>query len=93
MSKPATPCNTIPNSGLGKVYNSEAWGIATADKRYGKSPHAEGRGVSQPKDMSMPQDKQSRCSDPTYNDVSERSWLRGGSPAESKPGYYRGKQK
>jgi hypothetical protein len=80
--------DTIPNSGLGHVVNEQAWGAATATKRYGGGT----RTFAPPKDECYPQFQQDQPLDKTYNDVPHGDWRRDGA-GESKPGYvpgYRG---
>jgi hypothetical protein len=69
-------CRTgIPGiTGLSKVVNQDAWGIATADRRYGRLSQSD----MKPRDQSQPQFRQDQPSDKTFNDVPSGSWLRGG---------------
>jgi hypothetical protein len=56
------------------VVNQDAWGVATADRRYGRLSQTD----MKPKDQSQPQFKNDQPSDKTFNDISEKFWLRGG---------------
>ena len=84
MTKPRTGIPGLNNS----VVNTEAWGTATADRRYGRLPQTDMR----PKDQSMPQFKQDQRGPDWLDNEPENSWIRGGKPAESRPGYFRSKR-
>jgi hypothetical protein len=59
-------------AGMKGVVETSKWGDRVARERYGESKNPN----MKPKDMTQPQDKQSRCTG--YNDVPASSWLRGG---------------
>ena len=96
MTKPRTGIPGV--RGLSGVVNESAWGTATADKRYGPSKYA--NGAPNPEDACYPQKLGDRNNLRDYslyggrggNNVPENSWLRGGAPAESRPGYFRSKR-
>ena len=84
--------NTIPGSGLGRVYNSEAWGADKAVERYGVPRQQDMR----PPDRSRPQrlGDANNLQGPGYANDVPNDWRRGNN-AESRPGYvpgYRGKR-
>jgi hypothetical protein len=62
-------------SGGIKALEESKHGRATAFKRYGKPEHY--TGAPRPKDESGPQFRGDQRSDKNFNDVSEKSWLRG----------------
>jgi hypothetical protein len=62
-------------SGGIKALEESKHGRAQAFSRYGKPKHYEG--APQPKNESGPQFRESQRSDKSFNDVSEKSWLRG----------------
>jgi hypothetical protein len=76
-SKPRTGIPGV--SGLSKVVNETAWGEQKATERFGDSKYYMGRGAPPPADKSQPEDKQSRASDMTFNDVPTNSWRYDGS--------------
>jgi len=86
MTKPRTGIPGV--KGLGSVVNEEAWGTATADRRYGRLTQPDTR----PKDESYPQFKQDQRGPDWLDNEPESSWIRGGKPAESRPGYFRSKR-
>ena len=62
---------SIPGSGLGRVEGTSVWGSRTAEERYGPLKFRDG--APMPADKSQPEDKQSRSSDRTFNDVTHLS--------------------
>ena len=83
--------SNIPGSGLGRVYNSDAWGEQKATERYGGGTKT----YQPPADQSAPQFRQDQCADKTYNDH-KNDWVRGANQdATKRPGYvpgYKGKR-
>jgi hypothetical protein len=84
--------NTIPGSGLGRVFNQEAWGAAKAVERYGapRTPDM------QPAERNAPQrlGDSNNLQGPNYHNDTPNNWLRGNS-AENKPSFdpgYKGKR-
>jgi hypothetical protein len=85
--------DTIPGSGLGRVFNQEAWGAAKAVERYGggtQTPNME------PPDRNAPQrlGDSNNLQGPNYQNDTPNNWLRGNS-AENKPNFdsgYKGKR-
>lgn len=93
MTKPRTG---VPgHSGLGKVVNESAWGVATAEKRYGKSDYPFGRATPEPQVKNKPQalgDPGTNLQDnPRYDNIHRDDWIRGKSEsAEGKPNFHPG---
>jgi len=92
MSKPRTG---IPgHSGLGKVVNESAWGVATAKERYGVSQYPMGRANPQPDVKNKPQklgDPNNLQDLPRYDNIHRDDWIRGkGESAEGKPNFHPG---
>jgi len=92
MTKPRTG---IPgHSGLGKVVNESAWGVATAQERYGKSDYPFGRATPQPDVKNKPQrlGSPNNLQDlPRYDNIHRDDWIRGkGESAEGKPNFHAG---
>lgn len=71
---------------------TEKWGRETARARYGSIKYQDG--APAPKDQSQPQFRNDQAADKSYNDVSEKSWLRGGGKGgEGYPCYDRSRGK
>jgi hypothetical protein len=74
-------------SGGVKAQETEKWGRDVAARRYGEpqSPNMK------PKDACYPQFREDQPLDKNYNDVPEKSWLRGGNEdATRKPNFMPG---
>ena len=73
-----------------KAEEQEKHGHHVAYERYGRPRYLEG--APPPKGSPFPKDPEGRPGAKNFGDIPENSWLRGGKPAESKPGYYRSKR-
>jgi hypothetical protein len=76
MARATDKCRTgIPGvAGLSKVVNSNAWGDAKANQRYGGGA----RTFPAPKDVHGPQSPEDKQGPDYRNEVPASSWLRGG---------------
>jgi hypothetical protein len=76
MAKATDKCRTgIPGvAGLSKVVNSNAWGDAKANQRYGGGT----RTFAPPKDQSFPQFKDEQPTRRNPGEIPVDSWVRGG---------------
>jgi hypothetical protein len=83
MARATDKCRTgIPGvAGLSKVVNSNAWGDAKANQRYGGGT----RTFPAPKDESFPQFKDEQPTRRNPGEISPNSWLRGGPNENGKP--------
>ena len=96
MTKPRTGIPGV--KGLGSVVSQSAYGESKAIERYGTPKYL--NGAPNPEDACYPQKLGDRNNLRDYslyggrggNNVPENSWLRGGAPAESRPGYFRSKR-
>jgi hypothetical protein len=87
--------DTIPGSGLGCVFNQEAWGAAKAVERYGggtRTPDMRPPEANKPQKLGCANNLQG----PNYANDTPNDWRRGaGGSAEGKPNFdpgYKGKR-